>query len=243
MDQLIVGRRVDSSNLLFRRIAGVSAILAVLVGGLSGVLFLAAGGFNLDGLLDPVRLLGVGSSRAQLLRWGALTDMLGYYLLLVPLFVCVGSELRPRGGPIVDLFTVAGVLYAAIGATAAVVLAEAGPVLLRAYDQADPAARGGIALAFQVLTNAVYKGAWQTLEVLPLAVWAAGTGVLVWSKRRVLGGIGITMGILGLVSAAVRMTQVGVGTGPAVGYAALAATLFAVYMVWLALLLLRQTPL
>jgi hypothetical protein len=108
--------------MLFRRIAGVSALVAVLVGGLSGVLFLVAGEFRLDSLLDPVRLLGVGSSRAQLLRWGALTDMLGYYLLLVPLVVCVGSELRPRGGPIVDLFTVAGVLYAGIGATAAVVL-------------------------------------------------------------------------------------------------------------------------
>lgn len=47
-DQLTVGRRVDSSNMLFRRIAGVSAILAVLIGGLSGVLFLAAGGFRLD---------------------------------------------------------------------------------------------------------------------------------------------------------------------------------------------------
>jgi hypothetical protein len=38
-DQLTVGRRVDSSNMLFRRIAGVSAILAVLVCGLSGVPF------------------------------------------------------------------------------------------------------------------------------------------------------------------------------------------------------------
>jgi len=242
-DQLTVGRRVDSSNMLFRRIAGVSAILAVLIGGLSGVLFLAAGEFRLDWLLDPMRLLGVGPSRAQLLRWGALTDMLGYYLLLIPLIVCVGTELRQRADPIVDLFTGAGVLYAGIGATAAVVLAEAGPVLLRAYDQADPAARDGVALAFQVLTNAVYKGAWQTLEVLPLAVWAAGTGVLLWDRRRVLGGVGITMGILGLVSAVVRMTQVGVGTGPAIGYAALAATLFAAYMVWLALLLLRQMPL
>jgi hypothetical protein len=56
--------------------------------------------------------------------------MFGYYLLLIPLFVCVGSELRPQGGPIVELFTVGGVLYAAIGATATMVLAEAG--LLRA---------------------------------------------------------------------------------------------------------------
>jgi hypothetical protein len=234
---------VDSSNRLFRRIAGISALLAVLVGGLSGVLFLAAGRFGSDALLDPMRLLESGASRAQLLRWGALTDMLGYYLLLIPLFVCVGSELRHRAGPIVDLLTVGGVLYAAIGATAAVVLAEAGPLLLRAYDQADTTARDGIALAFRVLTDAVYKGAWQTLEVLPLAVWAAGTGVLLWGRRRLLGGIGITMGVLGLLSAVVRMTQVEVGTGAGVGVAALVGGLFAAYMIWLALLLLRQAPL
>lgn len=234
---------MDSSNRLFRRIAGISALLAVLVGGLSGVLFLAAGRFGPDALLDPMRLLESGSSRAQLLRWGALTDMLGYYLLLIPLFVCVGSELRQRAGPIVDLLTVGGVLYAAIGATAAVVLAEAGPLLLRAYDQADPAARDGIALAFRVLTDAVYKGAWQTLEVLPLAVLTGGTGVLLWGRRRLLGGIGITMGVLGLLSAVVRMTQVEVGTGAGVGVAALVGGLFAAYMVWLALLLLRQAPL
>jgi hypothetical protein len=193
--------------------------------------------------MDPMQLLESGASRAQLLRWGALTDMLGYYLLLIPLFVCVGSELRQRAGPIVDLLTVGGVLYAGIGATAAVVLAEAGPLLLGAYDQADPAARDGIALAFRVLTDTVYKGAWQTLEVLPLAVWTGGTGVLLWGRRRLLGSIGITLGVLGLLSAVVRMTQVEVGTGAGVGVAALVGGLFAAYMVWLALLLLRQAPL
>jgi hypothetical protein len=120
---------VESSNVLFRRIAAVSALLAVVIGSLSGVLFLAAGRFRPDTLLDPMRLLGGGSSRAQLLRWGAITDLFGYYLLLIPLSVCVGTELRRRGGPIVELFTVSGVLYAAIGATAAVVLAEVGLLL------------------------------------------------------------------------------------------------------------------
>jgi uncharacterized protein GlcG (DUF336 family) len=47
------------------------------------------------------------------------------------------------------------------------------------------------------VVDAVYKGVWQTLEVLPLAVWAAGTGVLLWCKRRVLGGIGITRAFWG----------------------------------------------
>ena len=44
----------------------------------------------------------------QLLRWGAITDTFGHCLLRIPLFVCVGTELRRRGGPIVELFTVSG---------------------------------------------------------------------------------------------------------------------------------------
>ena len=39
------------------------------------------------------------------------------------------------------------------------------------------------------------------------------------------------------------MTQVEVGTGAGVGVAALAGGLFAAYMIWLALLPLRQAPL
>ena len=62
-------------------------------------------------------------------------------------------------------------------------------------------------------------------------------------RRRLLGGIGITMCVLGVLSAVVRMTQVGVGTGVGVGVAALVGGLFAAYMIWLALLLLRQAPL
>jgi hypothetical protein len=59
---------MESSRTIFRRIAGISALLAVLVGGLSGVLFLAAGRFGPDALVDPMRLLESGASRAQLLR-------------------------------------------------------------------------------------------------------------------------------------------------------------------------------
>jgi hypothetical protein len=84
---------VDSCNTLFRRIAGISALLAVLVGGLSGVLFVAAGRFGPDVLLDPMRLLESGASRAQLLRplVSALSAAVG---------VCrAGLSLRCPGSP------------------------------------------------------------------------------------------------------------------------------------------------
>lgn len=67
-------------------------------------------------------------------------------------------------------------------------------------------------------------------------------GILRWGRRRVLGGIGIAMAVLGLVSAAVRMTQREVGTGPAVAAGALTASPSAAYTVWLALPL-GQAPL
>jgi hypothetical protein len=124
-----------------------------------------------------------------------------------------------------------------------VVLATAAPPLLESYQQADPEARGGLALAFTTLVDAVYKGAWQTLEVIPLATWFIGTGVLLGARRRLLGAVGITGGAAGLTGSALRMADVDLLGPAAVGSIALVGVLFAVYVVWLAVLLLRGSEL
>ncbi|MGQ0848211.1 MAG: DUF4386 family protein [Actinomycetota bacterium] len=231
------------SDKMFRRVAGVSTLLAVVIGGVSGYLFLAAGAFRPGVLLEPAELLELGASAASLLRWGALTDMFGYYLLLVPLFLAVGTVLRRHRGPLVDLFTVGGLMYVVIGALGAVVLATAAPPLMEAYESAGPAARPGTALAFATLVDAIYKGAWQTLQVIPGGVWLIGTGVLLGGRRPVLGAIGVSAGLAGLAWSALRMLEVDLLGATAVGFFALVGVLFAAYIVWLALLLVRDSDL
>jgi hypothetical protein len=231
------------SERTLRKTAGVSTLVAVAIGGVSGILFLAAADFSWEPFLEPAELLESGPSTAEFLRWGALTDMFGYYLLFVPLFLAVGTVLRRTRGPLVDLFTVGALMYVVIGALAAVVLATAAPPLLEAYQNAGPEARRGLALAFTTLVDAVYKGAWQTLEVIPLAVWFIGTGVLLSARQRVLGAIGVAAGLAGLAGSALRMVQVDLLGAAAVGFIVLVGVLFAVYVVWLALVLLRGTDL
>lgn len=231
------------SERTFRRTAGVSALVAVAIGGVSGILFLAAADFRWEPFLEPAELLESGPSTAEFLRWGALTDMFGYYLLFVPLFLAVGTVLRRTRGPLVDLFTVGALMYVVIGALAAVVLATAGPPLLEAYQNAAPEARRGVALAFTTLVDAIYKGAWQTLEVIPLAVWFMGTGILLSARRRVLGAIGVAAGVAGLTLSVLRMVQVDLPGPSAVGFAVLFALLLGIYVVWLGLLLVRGADL
>lgn len=225
------------------RTAAISTLVAVATGAVSGVLFLAAGDFRTETLLEPRQLLDAGPSTASLLRWGALTDMFGYYLLFVPLFLAVGAELRRTRGPLVDLFTVGALMYVVIGSLAAVVLATAAPPLLEAHQEAGPEAGRGLALAFTTLVDSVYKGAWQTLQVIPLAVWLIGTGVFLGRRRRSLGAIGVAAGVAGLAWSTLRMVQVDLVGAAAVGFFMLLGVLFAVYVVWLALLLLRGADL
>ena len=69
----------------FQRLAAVTSILAALlafgsIGSQAVVL-----GVNTDPFSNPTSILGSGASGANLLRWGMILDMFGYYLLLAPL--------------------------------------------------------------------------------------------------------------------------------------------------------------
>jgi hypothetical protein len=144
---------------------------------------------------------------------------------------------------LVDLLTVGALMYVVIGALAAVVLATAAPPLLEMYQKAGPEARSGLALAFATLVDAIYKGAWQTLEVIPLAVWFIGTGVLLGARRRLFGAIGVAAGAAGLTGSVLRIVQLDLRGPAAIGFVVLVGLLIGAYLVWLGLLLLRDAEL
>lgn len=127
-----------------------------------------------------------------------------------------------------------------MGATAATVLAYAGPPLLRAFAAARPGHAEGIALAFTTLVNTIYKGIWQTLELIPLAVWAVGTGVLVRPRHRALGIIAIAGGAGAVLIVLARILQL-----PDEVLAAILplAALYPISQLWFGLLLFRGSPL
>jgi hypothetical protein len=197
-----------SDDEVLARIGAYGAMFGFVVGLLSGYLLLAAAGFAISAFFDPRQFLEGGRDVAGLLRWGALTDMLSYYLPLVPFFVAVGVQLRRRAGVLADLLTIGGLMYSTIGALAAAVLATAGSDLVEIYQTSSGATQEAAAIGFRTVTNAVYFGSWQTLEIIPLGAWAIGSGLVLRRLRPGLGAVGMGLGVVCFLSSLVTMLDV-----------------------------------
>jgi hypothetical protein len=187
----------------FDRAAAWAAFVGIGFGALSGLLLLLA---TLDvvgrvGILDLIEqqslLIDAGPGAAELLRWGYLADMLGYYLLLVPLMLALEPRVAAAlGRSAARLATVAGLFYVALGSLGAVLLATLTPDLLRA------ASSGGDteALAFRLLIEGVHRGVWQTLDAITAGTWIILCGVaFLRTGHRLLGWGGIASGCFSLV--------------------------------------------
>jgi hypothetical protein len=229
---------------LLAHIGAYGAIFGFAIGLLSGYLLLAAAGFDPSSFFDPGKILEGGPGVGGLLRWGALTDMVSYYLLLVPFFVAVGVRLRRRVGAMADLLTVGGLMYSTIGALAAAVLAIAGSDLVEVYQSSSGATQEAAAIGFRTVTNAVYFASWQTLEIIPLGAWAIGSGLVLRRSRPGLGAVGIGLGAVCLVGSLATMLDLTSSLGPwLVPLAGGFGLLFWAYALWLSALLLRRAEL
>jgi hypothetical protein len=229
-----------SGSATLAKLGGWSVVAGAIIGLMSGYLLLAAVGFDLAALASPATLLDGDSSTPGLLRWGALTDMFGYYLLFVPFFVAVGAMLRPRAAELADLFTLGGVMYSLIGASAAAVLAIAGSDLLQLHADSSGATREAAAVGFHLVSVAVYYGAWQTLELIPLGLWAGGTGLLFWRSHPRVGAVGVVVALVCWASSILSMA----GATPRLGLALVPIegtffVLFWGYTLWIAWQLIR----
>lgn len=164
-------------------------------------LFLAAA--NLATLNDPAKLLRTGDHSAALLRTASLLDMLGY-LSAIPIALYLRERFRDEPG--IELFTLAGVLFMATGALAAVAFAAAGPPLIHEY-AASTSGRYGTEKAFETVYRIVFYGAWQTLDPILAAAWAVGVGLIARKYRETaLSGVLIAIGAVAAAFFIARMT-------------------------------------
>jgi hypothetical protein len=171
--------------------------------GTSGFLMLAAANFRADILNDPQAFVARGTAAAGLVRWACVVDLIGY-LLMAP--VVIYFYRRLQGDPLVAVYTFAGLAYVLIGAAGAVILGAAGPALMHAYPSALGAQQEAIRTNFSTLHLIVLRGLWQTLELIPAAVWLLGVGRGFYrSSARTLGIVLLVIGALAAVGAAGRL--------------------------------------
>ena len=161
------------------RTTGIAALLVSIIAGLtSTVLFAAAYQFRPELSQEPTRMVAAGASSAELLRWGAVLDLFGYYLPTAVLAYVLWRQLRSRNPLIADLSTMAAVGYALAGGAGASVLAVFGPMLMHAYVEAGATERVVIAAQFATLTEVIMRSIWQFLDGILIGAWWLGIGLL-----------------------------------------------------------------
>lgn len=168
------------------------------IAGASALLFALAIGFDPAAGAELVaRIHDVDPDDAVFVRWGALTDMLGYYLIPAAVIVLVRNRLPWTSPGARDLATGGGLMYATIGAIGAAALAAAGPPLIGSADLSAPS-------NLTTLVRIV-EGLWQWLEPLPFLVWTAGVSLALrsrsalWSRAFLVLAVGAVVVWIGRV--------------------------------------------
>jgi hypothetical protein len=198
---LAVGDGAGSVDRSFCLAAATLAIVSLPFGAASVVASLVAAKYNVNALSQPLIILRAGSAAAEWWRWSLIFDLLGYYLLIVPLTLCLRNMLRPRNPGWVDLFALCLLIYSLIGAIGAAVLAAVTPPLIDAYSAATPSQRTILEVVSTTYSNAVYRGLWNLLEVFVAGFGWIGFGYLLGVGRRPLGIASVVLGVACLVDA------------------------------------------
>lgn len=188
-----------NSQQSFQRFAAVTAIVSFPLALASDVLSGLPINFSPDVATTPALMLSVGTDGANLLRWGMILDMLGYYLPLLPVALFLQRWLRPRNPDWVLFYTVCGLGYILIGATGAVILAAIQPPLIKAYAQALAEQRVMLETVFNTIWSMVYGGMWNILGGLLAGTWFLGIGLLLRGERRLFSIFSIILGVSALL--------------------------------------------
>ena len=188
-----------NSQQSFQRFAAVTAIVSFPLALASDVLSGIAQNFSPDMVANPALMLSVGTDGAELLRWGMILDMFGYYLPLLPLALFLQRWLGPKNPDWVRFYTICGLGYILIGVIGAATLAAVQPPLINAYGQASLEQRYALETVFVSMWNMVFGGIWNILEGPLAGVWFLGIGLLIRDERRIFSIVSMILGTSALL--------------------------------------------
>jgi hypothetical protein len=230
--------RLHNGPVSLRATAITSLTVALVAGMTSNVLFLAAFRFRLDWFLDPRLLIGGGPVSAELLRWAAVLDLLGYYLATGVLAYVLWRLLRLRDSVLADLTAIAATGFTLIGGAGAAVLALVGPMLIHAFSAATPASRDAFSADFALLLEVVWRSIWQLLDGLLLAAWWVGLGALVRRDHYRLSVLSFALGTAALIGVAANVVGIAILRDLSLG---VVFSLWTAWWLWLLLLFVRRS--
>ncbi len=221
------------------RSTGIAALaVSIVVGMTSNLLFVAAFEFRIDWFLEPTNALGAGATSAELLRWAAGLDLIGYYLATGVLAYVLWRLLRPRRPLIADLGLIAGLGFALAGGIGASVLAMVGPMLMHAHASASADEQVVLAGQFAFLFELVWRAIWQFIDGIFMAGWWLSIGVLLRSELPGLSRLSLVLAVAAAVGAFINFLGLDLVRDLMLG---VVFTLWTAWLIWL-LVLFRRAP-
>ena len=183
--------KVDNS---FQRWTGILAIVAGVLALLSLVIGLAGVNYDFEVFSDTSSLIAAGATAAGFIRWSYWLNMLGNYLLLIPLALFLYQWLQANHPAYTQLFTASGLLYLALGAAGSAILAAAWPFLIEQFETATAVQRDFLIIEFQVVNAIAEEGLHGVIQNIAGAVWFLGIGYWLRTQRQGLGILAMVVG-------------------------------------------------
>lgn len=182
-----------NGNQFFQRFTAFVAVGSFFTAFASNVLQGVPIHFRPDIMTNPTLILTVGATGANLLRWGLVLDIFGYYLPLLPIVLFFHQWLRLKSPAWTRFYTSCGLGYILIGASGAVILAAIQLPLITAYRQASAEQRYVLETITRIIWSLVYGGMWNILGEFLVGVWFLGIGLLS-GERRLIGRVSLIVG-------------------------------------------------
>lgn len=192
----------------FSKMAAITAILSCPIALLSLVLVFGAFNWDFDVAFNPAKAIAYQPDPSQLLHYGWLLDILGYYLLLAPMALYLGHWFSTKATLYSQLFTFCGLGYIICGGLGAAILAGTSEPIFSAYQTGSSSEQAAV---FANTFHEVFDGIWNQFAMLLAAVWLMGIGWLMRPERRGLAGMTSLIGVASLVDflgMALRMEMV-----------------------------------
>lgn len=140
-----------------RNLVSRLTILSGVIGLISYLFAAAAVNFNFEFFSDASLIFSTEDVSSLMLKWSMITDVFGYYLLLLPVLFFIHEWLNGKS-EWRSIFTFCGASYIFAGALGAAIPGAAWPVLIDKFSTATPEQQEIIKFSFENLALIVVGG-------------------------------------------------------------------------------------
>lgn len=214
-----------------RKLVSWFTILSGVTGLISYTLVAGAVNFNFEFFSDATLIFSTEGVNGTMLKWSMITDIFGYYLLLLPLLFFMNEWLNQKS-EWRNVFTFCGGAYIFAGAVGATILGAAWPVLLDKFPAATPEQQEIIKSSFETLALVVVNGIWNSFDALMFGVWFIAIGIFIKKEHTVWGWFTLFVGLLSAVDFTANSLGMKTVADTALNLYLILAPLWAIFFGW-----------